>query len=518
MNKNLFSTTPGKLLPNTDATNHEGGKAYAFTAKHALAQYAATGCMSRTFYASAEAQLADVVLLCDQVEASFVAKTAVYAREKGHMKDVPALLTALLSMYDAELLVKVFPRVIDNAKMLRNFVQIMRSGAAYRKSLGSRPKRLVREWLAAKSDDALFKDSVGASPSLGDIVKMVHPKPADEARKALYGYLIGKKVDEAKLPALVREYEAFKADPKAKVPEVPFQLLTSLELSKAQWIEIAKSAGWTMTRMNLNTFARHGVFEEKHMAHLIAKRLADPELVKKAKVFPYQLMVAHRMTAGMAGIPAVVSEALQDAMEIAIANVPRVDGKVYVLPDVSGSMSSPLTGHREGATTAVRCIDVAALVAAAFMRKNSDVEVLPFEHRVVPMKLNPRDSVMTNARKLASIGGGGTSCSAPLALLNEQKAQGDLVLFVSDNESWVDAQAGRGTATMTEWTRFKQRNPAAKLVCIDLQPYGTTQAKEQEDILNIGGFSDQVFEVISDFAAGTLGADHWVGVIEQVVL
>ena len=78
MNKNLFSTTPGKLLPNTDATNHEGGKAYAFTAKHALAQYAATGCMSRTFYASAEAQLADVVLLCDQVEASFVAKTAVY--------------------------------------------------------------------------------------------------------------------------------------------------------------------------------------------------------------------------------------------------------------------------------------------------------------------------------------------------------------------------------------------------------------------------------------------------------
>lgn len=35
-------------------------------------------------------------------------------------------------------------------------------------------------------------------------------------------------------------------------------------------------------------------------------------------------------------------------------------------------------------------------------------------------------------------------------------------------------------------------------------------------ILNIGGFSDQVFEVISQFAEGTLAAEHWVGVIEAM--
>ena len=62
----------------------------------------------------------------------------------------------------------------------------------------------------------------------------------------------------------------------------------------------------------------------------------------------------------------------------------------------------------------MRCIDVAALVAAAVLRKNPTAEVLPFEHGVVPVELNPRDSVMTNAAKLASIGGGGTNCSAPV--------------------------------------------------------------------------------------------------------
>ncbi len=61
-----------------------------------------------------------------------------------------------------------------------------------------------------------------------------------------------------------------------------------------------------------------------------------------------------------------------------------------------------------------------------------------------------------------------------------------------------------------------QRNPNARLVCLDVQPNQTTQAAERADILNIGGFSDQVFEVISAFASGQLEADHWIARIEAV--
>ncbi|MCA9015853.1 MAG: hypothetical protein KDA77_11020 [Planctomycetaceae bacterium] len=38
-----------------------------------------------------------------------------------------------------------------------------------------------------------------------------------------------------------------------------------------------------------------------------------------------------------------------------------------------------------------------------------------------------------------------------------------------------------------------------KLVCIDIQPYGSSQAPERGDILNIGGFSDAVFNVVSSY-------------------
>jgi 60 kDa SS-A/Ro ribonucleoprotein len=516
-NKTLFKSLVGKLIPLADARNEHNAPAYALTPKQALAQYAATGCLSATFYAGAEEQLAVVLALCEKVSPVFVAKTAVYARERGLMKDMPALLLAVLAAKDVRLLAQVFPRVVDNGKMLRNFVQVVRSGAAGRKSFGSAPKRLMREWLEARDPSALFRASVGQSPSFADIVKMVHPRPRDAEREALYGYLVGREFDVEALPRLVRRFEAFKAGDRSLVPDVPFQMLTALELGTAEWTAIARRAPWRMTRMNLNTFARHGVFEQPGLAELIAQRLADPEQVKKARVFPYQLMMAY--ASADERVPEVVLDAIQDAMETAISNVPQIEGKVYVCADVSGSMRSPVTGHRKGATTAVRCVDVAALVAAAVLRRNPRAEVLPFEHEVVKgLKLNPRDSVMTNARKLAAVGGGGTNCSAPLRLLNERKAKGDLVIYVSDNESWVDAKAGRGTATMREWAAFKHRNPRALMACIDVQPYQTVQAAESSDVLNIGGFSDQVFDVIADFAAGRLNPDHWVGVIEAISL
>jgi 60 kDa SS-A/Ro ribonucleoprotein len=406
--------------------------------------------------------------------------------------------------------------VVDNGKMLRNFVQIMRSGAVGRKSLGTAPKRLVREWLEARSDEQVFTASVGQTPSIADVVRMVHPRPKSAARAALYAYLVGRAFEADSLPGVVSKYEAFKQGARAETPNVPFQMLTALDLDRDEWIAIAINASWQMTRMNLNTFARHGVFERQGMAELIAARLRDTKAIVKARAFPYQLMAAY--ATADARVPAAVRDALQDAMEIAISNVPAIAGKVYVCPDVSGSMQAAVTGHRKGATSAVRCIDVAALVAAAIVRKNPSAEVLPFEDRVVKIELNPRDSVVTNAAKLAKIGGGGTNCSAPLTKLNARKASGELVIFVSDNQSWVDAGGGRGTATLREWNQFRKRNSNARLVCIDVQPYGTTQAAERDDVLNVGGFSDRIFEVVSEFAAGRLDADHWVGVIESVEL
>ena len=516
-NTNLFQSFKQKLF-HADTRNEAGGLAYTLSPKQQLAQLAATGCLNSTFYATAENQLAQVLTLANGLDAEFIAKTAVYARQKGFMKDMPALLLAVLAQKDVNMLARVFDQVADNGKMLRNFAQIIRSGAVGRKSFGNRPKKLMQTWLLTATEKQLLNAAVGNAPSLADVVKMVHPKPREAWRAAWFAWLIGKPYDREALPPITRAFEDYKQSRQGALPDVPFQMLTALELNSGDWAQIARNGSWQQVRQNLNTFLRHDVFAKSKNIKMVTEKLRDKAAIRRVRVLPYQLLTAYQATSEQ--MPFEIREALQDAMETAVQNVPAIRGKVVVCPDVSGSMHSPATGYRGSATSKTRCIDIAALVSAAMLRTNTQARVIPFEQITVNVQLNPRDSIMTNAEKLANIGGGGTACSAPLIMLNREKADVDLVIIVSDNESWADREQrwGGKTSLMKEWDILKQRCPEAKLVCLDIQPYTTAQAQNRRDILNIGGFSDQVFTLIGSFAEQGMGADFWVEEIEKTEL
>ena len=515
-NTTLFQSIKNRFTK-TDTHNEAGGIAYTLTPKQQLAQLAATGCLNNTYYADAQSQLDQVLKLAESLDAEFIAKTAVYARQKGFMKDMPALLLAVLAQKDVNMLARVFDQVADNGKMLRNFAQIIRSGAVGRKSFGNRPKKLMQTWLLTATEKQLLNAAIGNAPSLADVVKMVHPKPREAWRAAWFAWLIGKPYDREALPPITRAFEDYKQSRQGALPDVPFQMLTALELNSGDWAQIARNGSWQQVRQNLNTFLRHDVFAKSKNIKMVAEKLRDKTAIRRARVLPYQLLTAYQATSEQ--MPFEIREALQDAMETAVQNVPAIQGKVVVCPDVSGSMHSSVTGYRGSATSKTRCIDIAALVSAAMLRTNPKARVIPFEQITVNVKLNPRDSIMTNAQKLANIGGGGTACSAPLAMLNREKADVDLVVIVSDNESWADlGQWGGKTGLMKEWDILKQRCPEAKLVCLDIQPYTTAQAQNRHDILNIGGFSDQVFTLIGSFAEQGMGADFWVEEIEKTEL
>lgn len=510
-NKSLFASALSRFLPRADTVNLAGGSAYAYGPEVKLAQLAATGTLADGFYSNAETQLADVVLAAKDVDPDWVAKCAVYSRRSGAMKDMPALLAAYLTMADPDLSVRVFKRVIDNGRMLRTFVQIMRSGQVGRASLGSRPKRLVREWLEQASMAQLMQAATGNDPSLADIVKMVHPAPTSAERRAFYGWLISKPYDVAALPAEIAAFEAWKRAPQGELPQVPFEWLTAFPLSAEQWGVLATSMGWQALRMNLNTLARNGAFAVDGVTEAVAARLADAQAIARVRPMPYQLMVAMGQVGD--GVPLAVQAALESALEASLPSVPSLEGRVVVCPDVSGSMSSPATGYRKGASSKVRCIDIAGLVAAAVLCQNRDARVIPFEQNVVKLELDPHARLAVNAAKLAGVGGGGTNVSAPLALLNKERARVDTVVIVSDNESWVDPSRRGATATMNEWNKLKARNPGAKLICIDIQPYGSSQAKDRADIMNVGGFTDAVFDAMARFASGQ--SRDWVEIVQN---
>lgn len=504
-NRNLFKSAAPVTAKLATTRNKAGGLAYNFSDAEKLCQYAVTSTFNDVFYASGKEQLDEVKALVNKVEPQLVAKAAVYGHENGRLKDIPAYLLAVLAAKgELELFDKVFDRVVTSPKMLLNFVQIVRSGVTGRKSFGSAVKKRIQNWITKRRGNKLFLASIGYSdPSLADVIKMVHPRPADSEQDHLFGYLLDKEYEFEFLPPLVQEFELFKQDQSNALPDMDYRALTNFKLSKDHWKQIASNMPWNTLRMNLNVLERNGVFNDKELTEKVAAKLSNKEEIKKWNAFPYQLLTTFQ---NVGSVPMKVQLALQDALETATNNVPKLGDSVAVCVDVSGSMSMPITGNRDSVASKTRAIDVAALIAASLARTNPETLVVSFgsTSRVVT-NFNPRDSVVTNANKLAlegNIVGHATNASAAMDVLLKSHRKLDFVVFVGDSQSWVDSRYSYGaTPLMEKWALLKKRNKNAKLAEINVQAYGNSQADcSDKSVMNIGGFSDAVFDVLKEFA------------------
>ncbi|WP_404308281.1 TROVE domain-containing protein [Neorhodopirellula lusitana] len=571
-NKPLFQSITS-VLPRATVVNEAGGPAYKLSAKHALAQMAATGTFGNVYYASAQNQLDAMRKLIDEIDdKEFLAKLAVYSRERAYMKDMPAALLVVLSTRDTKLMHQIFDRVADNGRVLRTVFQMTRSGQFGRKGLSSSLQRAFQRWLNDASVGKLLSSSIGNDPSLRDILRMARPTPKDDARRALFGWLTDKPVEKwapataEHLPSTVQSLVAYRAADTAEAQtliagdlQVRWDLLADAAKGPLVWKAIARQMGPQALRMNLNTLLRHDVFSvaptlrdgnagknvghavpDRQLIDYVAGQLADREAIARSRQFPYQFLAAYMNASDE--VPSKIKTALHDAAEIACGNVPTLPGPVIIGLDTSGSMGCVVTGNRSrGGTSKMRCVDVAALFAAAILRRNPDSVVIPFDTQAYKAKVDPSDTILSLSARLSKYGGGGTDCSLPFRCANEwygantryaKQAFAGIVL-VSDNESWITsgrphfnsrysgyAQSG-STGVMTQWEKFKKTQRGhgivdPKLVCIDIQPYGTSQAPERDDILNIGGFSDAVFNVVSSFLEND--ASRFVREVESVEL
>ncbi len=225
-------------------------------------------------------------------------------------------------------------------------------------------------------------------------------------------------------------------------------------------LELARKMGPQALRMNLNTLLRHDVFHVaaslrdadradaslgetglRDMVDYVADRIADESEIRRSQQFPYQYFAAHLNADDNA--PQKIKTALHKAAEIACGNVPELPRPVVIGLDTSESMSCAVTGNRgprngtHCATSKMRCIDVAALFAAAILRRNPDSAVIPFDTSAYDAKIDPNDSILSIAERLAKYGGGGTDCSLPLVAANKKHAKRKFagIVLVRDNES-----------------------------------------------------------------------------------
>lgn len=536
MGRNVFDGLRVNLNPATDVVNNAGGVAYSMGPEQAFAQLMLTGTFNNTCHVTGQAQLESFLDLAGRVGPDFRHKAAYYAADNGgsRLAQYSAIAVSMANGDVEDGFEAAFKRVVRGIPAVRELVGIFRSGVLGRKSFGTRPKRLLKRVLENMPAEALFRGSLGDKPSFGDVIKLLHPKPTDDAQRALYAREISRPHNPEHLPEIVQQYDTFRKTGQGEVPQVDIRLLQGLNLTDEQWAALIPKFSWHTLRMNVRRWHEKGLFQKfPGLADKVAARLSRREEIVAVRPEAYQLMMAYLATKGTYGFPSVISEAFQDAMELALEFVPVINGRTAIAVDVSGSMRYALTGDRAGGTSNVRKVDVASLFAAAVLRKNADAIVLPFHGMVLDCHLNPRDSVMTNAEKLAKLCDNGTNCAAPVRELVNRRDKVDTIIMFSDNESWMNPEgrttgpsvasyhhgAYSATGLMDAYTEYRNKvNSQARLVCVDLEPNMSTQVINRKDILNVGGFSDSVFKIVGLFATGEFDGDLLVKKIKSMTI
>lgn len=491
----------------TPVVNHEGFPSFRRSDREQARNYLRTGTLSGTFYASLDEVAADTVATLrrlGEADPVALAQETVAAREDGFMRTLPLVACAVLSgLPNKELFRHTLGSVVKTPKDLKEFVEMCKTGAIPgRHSFGGCSVAPVRAWLETISEYHALKYGSAASKgvSLRDAIKLAHPRPADDVVRERLGWLSGHvRGADVRLNPRIAAFEALKRETDAnRIVELiregglPYEVVTAAVRSPALevWVELLKLAPTFNLLRSLATFGRHGVFTDRSNVDLAVRKLGHADALKKARIQPFQAYAAWKAYSASADADPALIAAIADMLDASVANLPLFTGRVALAPDVSGSMQSNYTSEKSHTSAA----EVAGVFTAGLLRRCPNVRVLPFEHEVISLSLNPRDSVLTGAQKIASVGGGGTSLSAPVEMLLREQDKVDLFVGITDNEEWV----GRGFVQV--WREYRRTvSPEARAVLVTVVPTPYSAAPESEPGVHfVHGWSDAVLRFVSE--------------------
>lgn len=142
-------------------------------------------------------------------------------------------------------------------------------------------------------------------------------------------------------------------------------------MDAAVWEAVIPSMGPMALLRNLRNFDAAGVCDE--VAARVAARLSDPAEVARSRQFPFRYLAARRHAPSPRwALP------LEQALDHALANVPRLTGRTLILVDRSDSMFWDTLSERSRLTRA----DAAALfgAATALRAEQADLGVRLVQH------------------------------------------------------------------------------------------------------------------------------------------
>lgn len=482
----------------TVVENYEGAQAYSLSPELELYATVVTSALADKFYESTDDRLTRIRSLIKQVSPSFVAKLAVYAREKMYLRSVPLVLTVeLAKVHSGDSLVgKLVSRVVQRADEITELLAYYQfaNGRKDTKKLAKLSKQIQHGLSEAfnKFDEYQFaKYNRDSQVKLRDALFLIHPKAKNKTQSALFDKIAS---NTLAVPE-TWEVELSEAGKTGKEKKEVWEKLV-----------LEKKLGYMAMLRNLRNMIEAKVSQK--VLGSICTMLADPEQVRKSKQLPFRFLSAYReLKDVVSGSSTMILNALEDAILVSSENIRGYDYNttVVVACDVSGSMQKTISER-----SSVQNYDIGLILGMLLQSRCKSVISGIFGDTWKVINL-PQKSILANADELHRREGEvGYSTNGHYVLLDllQRNIQADKIMLFTDCQLW-DSHYGQAGAMQQVWSAYRQKFPEAKLYLFDLAGYGNTPVStNKQNVFFLAGWSDKVFDVLASLEGGSSAIDE----------
>ena len=514
-----FITAPvpqSEPLPGMVA-NSAGGHAYPVSDETRLTRFLILGSEGGSYYAK-ERQLTkenaeNVIRLLKNDTRRCLDLICDISKSGRAPKNSPALFAMALAVTHGEESVRGqarerLPEVARTGSHLLEFV----SYADAMRGWGRALKETVAAWYENRPLDDLVYQTVKyrdrSKWTHRDVLRVAHPKTADEARNALFRWITKDELDDERPELeLIRAYQHAKTATIEETAELvrqhrmTWEMLPSEALKdKLIWEAMSGHLPINALVRNLATMTRNGAIAPMNSQWAV-DRINRIGIGAGRKIHPVNVLKAlltYKAGKGSRGhhewqpVPQIV-DALDAAFERSFRHAPQTGQRLYLGVDVSGSMGWGQVAGVPGFTPRM----AACAMAMAVARREPNYVIRAFCHRMEKLDLTAATPLPEAIRKTEQMGFGGTDCALPMLDALKEGIPVDCFVILTDSETWY------GKIHPAEALRKYRRETGipAKLAVVGMVSNQISIADpEDAGMMDVVGFDSAAPALLADFA------------------
>lgn len=354
-----------------------------------------------------------------------------------------------------------------------------------------------------------------------DLLRLGHPRPVTSDHNKIYRYAT--KGDLHFIEDDVMDVAAFKrleAIVKAKNVRDEKEMIRMIhdfnlvrehiptEMLSTPAVQEALLAKMPLTAMirNLGGMTASGLIAPmSNAAKMVEQKLANEEALRKARVHPFNVLVAmktYQMGHGVRGrlswspVQQIVDQ-LDSAFYASFQNV-EPTGKNFLLGvDVSGSMGWGIINGAPGLTP----MEAAAAMSLITANTEPNHLIMGFSHQLVELKISPKMRLDTVVDVIRRVPMGGTDCALPMLHATKNKIPVDVFGVYTDNETW--AGQIHPSKALVQYRKAMHR-PARMFTCAFTGGRSTIADPNDSGMMDLSGFDSAAPGILREFALGNV--------------